>query len=193
MYIRWILGAIIAIALIIAAVYALHLPQTQPQTSINTPTVEARPLKTFYNPTYGIALNYPDNYAVQEHDATGAQKHHSIIIGDKTALSNPPANSEGPPAMTIDIYDNPTHQTPEKWIKNNSFSNYKLSQNTTLATTTVATIPAFAYPWDGLYRSTSIVFPQKDKIYMLSVGYNSPDDQIRKDFAEVVASIQFDP
>ena len=192
MYTRWVIIGLLVLALAIGAlVYVLRTPNNG---ITSPPESQARPLKTYYDPTYGIAFNFPDNYEIKEHDATGeGTKHHSIVVGDKSALASTAEGGEGPPVITIDIFDNPTHQTPEKWIKGTSFSNYKLSNNATFASTTVAGVPALAYPWDGLYSSNSIVFQEKNKIYMLSVGYNSPDDQIRKDFAVVVASIQFDP
>jgi hypothetical protein len=175
-----------------AAAYAIHTQQKPAQSA--TSTVQDRPLKTFYNPTYGIALNYPDNYEVLEHDVSGeGTKHHEIIIGDKTMLANAPKNGEGPPVMMIDIFDNPGNSTAEKWVKSTSNSNFQPSSDSLLATTTIASENAVAYVWVGLYRGTSIVFTHKKSIYMLSVMYNSPDDQIRKDFAEVASSIQFDP
>jgi hypothetical protein len=154
---------------------------------------DTRTLKTFYNLQYGVAFNYPDSYEIKQYDSTEGTKHHTIVVGDKAALAAVPENSEGPAVITIDIYDNAARLSGEKWIKTSDFSNYKLSQEAQLSTTTVAGIPALSYPWDGLYRSISIVFPQKTYMYMLSVGYNSPDDQQYKDFAGIVSSIQFDP
>lgn len=184
---------IVVLALIIiGAIFYFFVARPGSTPGIPNTAVDTRPLKTYYDPRYGIAFNFPDTYTVQEHDSITVPKHHTIVIGDKAALANPPQNSESPPTMAIDIYDNPTKETPQKWITTNAASNYKQSENAALATTTVAGIPAYAYAWDGLYRSASIVFPDNGKIYMLSVGYNSPDDQLYKDFAGIVAAIQFD-
>jgi hypothetical protein len=185
-----VIAIIVAILVLVGGAYYFRAGSV----STSTPsTAQERPLKTYYDEKYGIAFNFPDNYAVQEHDSTEGTKHHTIVVGDEAALANPQANGETPPVITIDIYNNPTKQSAEKWIKGNDFSNYKLSGNAILASTSVAGIPALAYPWDGLYQSTSIVFPNKGKMYMISVGYISPQDQIYKDFPKVVASIQLDP
>lgn len=181
----------IALLIVIAASIAVFIVWYPKDKAVET--TDTRTLKTFYNPQYGIAFNYPDSYEVKEHDSTEGTKHHTIVVGDKAALSNVPQNSEGPAVISIDIYDNVARDSAEKWIRGNNFSNYKLSQDAKLSTTTVAGIPALSYPWDGLYPSISIVFPQKTSIYMLSVGYLSPEDQQYKDFAGIVSSIQFDP
>lgn len=178
----------------IGIVAGMYLPRSQNGTTSTSTTASERPLKTYYDERYGIAFNFPDNYDVQEHDSTGAgAKHHTIVVGDKGALAGAPANSEGPPVITIDIFPNPGNPGAEKWIKATNESNYKLSPDGVLTATKVAGYDAIAYVWDGLYRSTTIVFPHKSQMYMLSVGYNSPTDQIRQDFPKVVASIQFDP
>ncbi len=156
-----------------------------------TPTVTSRPLKTYYDERYKIAFNFPDNYVVTAHDPSA--NHHVIVLMEQAAASSTPTDSEGPPSMTMDIFSKPSTLQVDKWIKNTKESNYNLGQDSTLSTTTVAGEKALAYGWDGLYRSTSIVFSHLGRIYMVSVGYNAPTDQIFKDFAGVVASVQLDP
>ena len=187
---NWIILGALALIIIGVAFYFLH-----PQSSLNgNPSVvqDTRTLKTYYDPRYGIAFNFPDSYTVQEHDSSEGVKLHSINIIDKTALANTPKDGEGPPSISINIFDNPSKLATEKWITTTGASNYNISQNAKLATSTVAGIPALAYGWDGLYHGTSLVFPDNGKMYMMSVLYNSPADQIFKDFAGIVASIQFD-
>lgn len=152
---------------------------------------DARQLKTYYDERYGIAFNFPENYEISDRDINA--KHHTILIVDKVASSSVPADSEGPTAITIDIFNSPSTLAADRWIKNTQESNYKLSNDAALATTTVSTIPAFAYPWSGLYQATSIVFPHASRIYMMSVTYDAPSDLIVKDFAGIVASVQLDP
>jgi hypothetical protein len=184
---------IIVFVLAIAGVAAyFFLPRSSAPTQSSSE--QQRPLKTFYNEKYGIAFNYPDNYAVKEQDATGeGTPHHAIVVADAAALASVPEGSEGPASITIDIYPNPRNESVEKWIRGSNFSNYKLSQDGALSKTSIAGEEALAYAWDGLYPSTSIVFNHKKQIFMVSVGQNSPTDQIVKDFPGVVASIQFDP
>jgi len=177
-----------------AAFYLSRNGNTTPGAPTTNTQTQDRPLKTYYDERYGIAFNFPDNYEVKESDATGAgTKHHTIVLGDKAALANPPVNSEGPPVITIDIFPNTPKQTVEKWIKGSNLSNFKQSPDGVMTATSIAGMPAMAYAWDGLYRSTSIVFEHRTYIVMMSVGQNSPTDPIVADFAKVVSSIQLDP
>lgn len=195
MDLRWIAAILAVVAVAIGVIYYLRAP------SASTPDTGAgaeRPLKTYYDERYGIAFNFPDNYIVEEHPPAGGQTgegtpQHTIVIGDKTAMENLPENGEGPPTMAITIFDNPAKEGTEKWIKGSNFSNYKLSPDGVLTTTAVAGTEALAYVTDGLYLTTNIVFPHRTYMVVLSVGQNSPEDQIVKDFARVVSSIQIDP
>ncbi len=184
---NWIFGIIIVLA---AAILASFFLTKKPTTGTNSAS-DTRELKTYYDERYGIAFNFPDSYAISDRDP--AAKHHTIVLVDKVASASMPAESDGPPAVTIDIFSTPTTLLADKWIKNTQDSNYKLSGDTALATTSVNGIPAFAYPWSGLYQATSIVFPHAGRIYMMSVTFNSQTDLIVKDFAAIVASVQLDP
>lgn len=184
---NWIYGVIILLAVAVIAAFFL----TKKPATIGTNTSDTRELKTYYDERYGIAFNFPDSYEIADHD-TGA-KHHTIVLVDKVASSSVPKESDAPPTITIDIFSSPSTLNADKWIKNTAESNYKFSGEAVLATTTVSTIPAFAYPWNGLYQATSIVFPHAGRIYMMSVTYNAPSDLIVKDFAAIVASVQLDP
>jgi len=188
---NWILVGVAALIVITGAVFYFRSGSAHTNLGSQQAT-DTRKLLTYYDPRYGVAFNFPETYTVQDHDSTAGAKHHTIVVGDKASLASTTKNSEGSPVITMDIYDNPSKQSPVTWIKNNNFSNYRLGKDSTLSTTTVAGISAYAYPWDGLYPSTSIVFPENGKMYMLSVNYNSPNDQIYKDFARFVASVQFD-
>lgn len=186
---RWAVAVVLLLLVAVAAAYFLRQPSAG-----SNPVIIERPLKTYYDERYGIAFNFPDNYVVEEHDAEGeGPARHTIVIGDKTAMENAPQNGEGPPTITIDIFDNASKQGIEEWIKGSNFSNFKLSPDGVLTTTAVAGQEARAYVSDGLYRTTNIVFPHRTYMVMLSVGQMTPEDQIVKDFAIVVSSIQIDP
>ncbi|HWO07745.1 MAG TPA: hypothetical protein VNM40_04170, partial [Candidatus Paceibacterota bacterium] len=102
-----------------------------------------------------------------------------------------PQNGEGPPAITIDIYQNNLdNQTAEEWIRNSSVSNFKLGDGT-LSSTTVGGNPALSYRWSGLYEGTTIVVAQPDWIYAFSVTYFEPGAEIVQDFVRVRDSVRF--
>ena len=151
----------------------------------------ATPPSTYANSIYGISFSYPDTYALQEREVGNGERYHYVItLIDKGALANIPQDGEGPPAISIDIYQNDIEkQKIEKWIRGNGFSNFKLSPDGAISTTTVAALEAYAYTWDGLYRGESVVFAHRENIIMVSVTYLSPDDAIRSDFSNILASL----
>ncbi len=157
---------------------------------------KAASMSTYRSVTYGISFEYPNSYELQEREVGNAERaHYSIVLIDKEALANIPQNGEGPPTINVDIFQNNLDKTPiETWIRGTNYSNFKLSPDGVLASTTIAGKPAFSYVVDGLYRSDAIVFAHpgragKNNIIMLSVGSLTPKDRIRKDFENVVASI----
>jgi hypothetical protein len=186
MNMNWIYALIIVLVLGAAAVFFLT---RTPAASVANQTADTRALKTYYDERYKMAFNFPESYDISDREVSAT--HHAMVLIDKVASSTMPKNSDGAPTITIDIFSKTTSLQADKWVKNSKESNYLAGS--ALATTTVAEIPAVAYGWDGLYQGTSIVFPHSGKIYMMSVTYNSPNDQIYKDFAGVVASVQLDP
>lgn len=142
---------------------------------------------------YGLAVSVPGSYVLSEHDAPGSslREHHTITLIERDNLPLPEAG-EGPPAITIDIYQNNLDSlSAETWIKNSSQSNFKLSPEGRLATTTVGGEEALSYRWSGLYEGTTVVVAKPDWIYAFTVTYLSPGDQIVQDFVRMRESIRF--
>jgi hypothetical protein len=101
-----------------------------------------------------------------------------------------PQNAEGPTAITIQLFKNTLDkQTLIGWLTGSSDSNYKLS-NGTYASTTIKGIPAVSYATTGLYENKNTAFIYGDTIVMISVSYLSPQDQIIKDYTDLLSSFQ---
>jgi hypothetical protein len=151
----------------------------------------APPPSTYLSSIYGISFSYPETYALQEREVGNGERYHYVItLIDKDALANVPVDGEGPPAISIDIYQNNLDkQKAEEWIRGSGFSNFKLSPDGAIRTTTAAGVPAYSYTWDGLYRGESVVFAHKGNIIMASVSYLSAEDAIRSDFSNILASL----
>lgn len=152
---------------------------------------EAPVVPAYISSKYGIAFSYADTYTLQERELGNAERwHHSIVLVDKEWLANIPVGGEGPPAIGIDIYQNNLDQLSlEEWVRGTSFSNFKLSVDGKLSLSTVGSAKAFYYQWDGLYRGESYVATHSGNIVVFSATYNTEDDQIRKDFREVLRSV----
>jgi len=189
MRMKTILTILAVIALLVAGNYIY----AKMNNTVATPDTNGQSaLGTYHSATYGISFQYPDSYVLAERESgNGERAQHTITLMDKTAAANIPVGGEGPPAITIDIFQNNLEkQTVENWINNSSASNYKLSPDGTLTQASVAGAPALAYGWDGLYRGASIVFAHKQNIVMLSMTSLTAEDQIIFDFANLVASMR---
>lgn len=177
---------ILVLIIVLTGVYLWMVASTEaPQTLV---------METFDNATYGISFKYPSTYALQEREVgDGHRYHYMITLIDKEALANIPQNGEGPPAITVDIFQNNLDQLSiEEWIRGTNFSNFKLSPDGAISSTTVASAPSLSYTWDGLYRGRSIVFVHDNNIVMISVTLLTPQDQIVGDFDQIVSSVALD-
>src|SRR3989344_2692375 len=148
----------------------------------------------YRNPTYSISFQYPDRYELREREAgTQERYHYSITLIDKEAFPEIPQNGEGPPAITVDIFQNNLDTLLiEQWVHGTNDSNFKLSPDDALTSTTVAGVPALSYTWDGLYLGRSVVLSHKDNIVVLSVQWLTEEDAIIEDSAKVLASLKLD-
>jgi len=142
--------------------------------------------KTEFSSTeHAVAFAYPEHYILNERDEG---ERHTITLLEQAPDPNA---SEGPPAITVDIFPNTEGLTASDWVERTPASNFQLSPDGTLASSTVGGSEAVAYVWDGLYRGESYVFTHENRIYMLSVTYLDADDQIREDFTELLQSLRF--
>ena len=148
-------GSLIAIVVLGVGVFLFYSQET---------------LSQYSSEAYGVSFEYPDTYVLEEREVgSGERLRHSITLVSKSDAAEERANSEGPTAITVDIFQNNLDQDPvADWILKNSFSNFKLSVDGVLTPETVDGAPAFSYTWDGLYRGDSVVFPHKEKAVHLN-------------------------
>ncbi len=154
--------------------------------------------QTYSNDIYGIAFAYPKNYKVEENALTGSNPGTAVVLMDKKSII--PANGEGPVAITIGMYPSSLSASSSlsesdpilSWIKSSPYSNFSQSQQNAPSATTIANQSAYLYTWDGLYNGTTIVTAHNGNIIAFSVTYDGNNDlQIRQDFTDLVASVQF--
>lgn len=178
----------ILVLLVLAVGGYLYLNDSA-RTPIEVPNGEES-TSAYNNSIYGISFEYPNTYELQEREVgNGERAHYSITLIDKVALANAPQNGEGPPVITVDIFQNDVDQLSiNEWVEGSSFSNFKLSPDGTLASTTLAGAPALTYTWDGLYRGKSYVAAHRGNIVMVSGQSLATEDKIVGDFNEIIFS-----
>jgi hypothetical protein len=161
-----------------------------------TPNVTTEELD-YSSAAYGLAFSYPAKYFVTEYDSgTPQRSRHSIVLLEDTPftrdlVAGKVPGTEAPPGITVDIFDNALDRTALRaWVEGNANSNFKLSIDGKLASTSIHGKEALSYTWDGLYRGDSVVVAHKSNIIMFSVTYHSPDDEVRDDFENVLSSVE---
>lgn len=144
----------------------------------------------------GVSFEYPDTYTLQSHEVGNDERNwQAVTLIDTEALQSAIENgaSEGPPAITVSVFDNIENYTAEEWIKGISFSNYKLSFDGALASTTVGSIDGLAYRYSGLFEVDTVVLAHNGKIYMFTADWLTAEDTLRLDFGRVLDTVVFAP
>lgn len=161
------------------------------------PAMQTTSPRTYGSETYGISFSYPAKYLVTEfEEGTGERGRHTLVLIEDTEenraiLAGERPGTEGPPTIVVGIFQNDLDgYTAESFVKNTSFSNFKLSDGA-LEEATVGGEGALRYDATGLYENKNAVVARTKYVYMFTAYYNSPDDPILSDFEEVLASVSF--
>jgi hypothetical protein len=141
----------------------------------------------FTTARYNLTFEIPDRYKIMEFDDESSNRHVIVLFREED--NQIPEDSEGPPAITIDIFQEPGTQNLESWITQNNISNFSLLRGD-VTERTVDNTRALAYSWDGLYLGRSVVFTHGDNLYLVSGSYLDTRDPIYTDFDAVVDSIE---
>ena len=140
----------------------------------------------------GIAFEYPSTYTIGEHDlGNGERAHRDIVLIAKKDLPSP-QNGEGPPAITIEVFQNNIENyTADSVIRSTNFTNYKLSSDGIIASTTVGGRDGLEFRWSGLYEGRTVVVTGPNWVYAFSVTFLTPDDAIIDDFERILTAVRF--
>ncbi len=166
--------------------------------SITKEPQENEGLYAYSSQNFDLALRYPRPYFLTERNESSSERLKSALIlaldtpENRRVMSGEEPGREFPPTITIGIYQNLENYTAEEWVRGMSFSNFKLSDGK-LSTTTVGEELALAYTATGLYENKNIVLARNNLIYMFTVFYFSPTDQIIKDFDSLLKTVKFTP
>lgn len=157
---------------------------------VNWAPVENEQTKFFENQVLGLSFSYPSRYKLTEREVGNAERgHYQIMLAMSETPSEPEIPREGPPAITIDIYQNNLdRQSLTDWLDTND-SNYKQAISP-LASTTIVGQEAVRYTWDGLYRGDTTAFVYGSNIFAFTVTYLGVEDQIRNDYQAVLSSLK---
>jgi hypothetical protein len=154
------------------------------------PVGEAKRLVYYKNAQFGFSFGYPEEYVLEEKGNVGDARRarYAFVLTEKSATV--PENGDGPTAITLDVFQNLEGYAPLEWVKGMSYSNWKLGDGKYI-TTTVGGRDAVEYRTTGIYEAMNYVFTDGDAMYMFSVTWLTPEDDITRDFTRVKASFAF--
>lgn len=145
--------------------------------------------QTYANDLFGFSFSYPVGFLLAESEVGVLGRTHHVITIIKEEDAVPRVNSEGPTAVTVDIYQNDTKpQTLEEWAQSDE-SNAKLGDGV-MTEGTVDGAPALRYTWSGLYQGETTVFLHNDRVVAVSVTYMSPADDIYVVYGALLNSLR---
>jgi len=212
-YMKRILFVIATLAIILLGLYFYIrtsnidvLDQTQDVASSTVDTVtideDATVIDTFTtysNPEFGVEFTYPDGpsgYVLDESISANPDTglvHTIVLMRAEDAENSLPIDSEGPPTITLQIFNNTDNQLALGWAETFSLlSNFNL-KTSDVTQSTVDGANAISYMADGLYTSDNVVVTQGEHVYMVSEMFTDSESQLRNDFLQLVESIRFIP
>ena len=152
---------------------------------------------TFTSDAYKFGMEFPRKYflSAKEMDASTSpnlvalllldtQENHDILDGKITVPR------DGATGITLNVHRNPKKLTPTDWAKNDQ--NWRVSDKK-ISTTTVSGIEGVVFRWSGLYEGATVIVTNADFAYAFAVSWTSPDDDILKDFDQILLSFRFAP
>lgn len=148
-------------------------------------------LAQYASPDTKLSFSYPKKYGLTSR-ADGYRGTDITVINliDSAAAENIPDQSEGPPGMSVIAIPTTTPDIAQ-WVQANSISNFFLSQDKRLASTTIGGEPAVAYEHSGLYENDAAAVAHGGYVYVFSADWLAANDQARADFQNLLRSVEF--
>lgn len=145
-----------------------------------------------YSSEDGVQFLYPSNYVLRSRtEGTPERQWDILVLMDKEDAAHIPENSEGSPVMIVSVFANPEKESLEQWVRGDARSNYKLSRDGSIASTTIGGEPGVTYQFSGLYEFDAVAVEHGDKIFLFEVSWMQTTDQIRRDFGKLMSSVTF--
>lgn len=147
----------------------------------------------------GIQFEYPVGYHLDEVRPTEdfgdnfIKAYILMLESDRQRLQEEEVPTEGPPTISISIFENVNNQQAGMWVEDNpDLSNITLARTET-SDTIVGGANAVQYRADGLYASNVAVIAHGGYIFIVAGGYIDEQSPTYQDFNDILESIEFIP
>jgi len=141
----------------------------------------------------GFSFAYPDTYVlVRAPESSELLEGVTLMIkSDYEELEASTEPREGPPSITVMVYNNALGASPSQWVMAQpQLSNYGVATSDVLPTL-VSGMEAVRYSWSGLYQGESVAVSHQNRIYIFSASWLTPEDPQREDLETVLSSVVF--
>jgi len=143
----------------------------------------------------------PDGYVVEDlspfisaDDADVLQVFRVINEREKIELDNSEVGREGPPTISLMVFENNKRLTASQWVDTNSrFSNINFLMGQVDRDAVVGGTNAVRYRTDGLYLNDNVVVAHGDYMYHFSGSFLEENSMIHLDFKRLIGSVAFIP
>jgi hypothetical protein len=155
----------------------------------------------FEDSNLGFTFSYPvgrDGYTLYETapDAGAGTQLKTLMLvheNERAMIENPPAYSEGPINITVNVFENSLKQFPLSWAEaNTQYSNIQMVTGE-VSETVIGGANALRYKVDGLYAFDVVVVAHGSLIYVFSASYHDTNSPTYRDFGSVLESVRFIP
>lgn len=154
-----------------------------------TPTLQG----VFSSDALGVSFRYKegtDGYVARM--APSSEQYPEEYVGAVVVLRSADAENDieqgdGPPAMTITVFENPESKTAESWARTEPWANAVSEE--VLVPVNYGGVRGVRYASDGLYRADSIVLTKGSKVYHLVGMFDDQASVMRTDFADLLGTL----
>lgn len=146
--------------------------------------------RNFKSESLGLGFTYSPTYALKEIE--GADRH-SIVVFENTKMNRDIMDgkvlgTEGPTAITLDFFPEVSEENIVVWMGESLESNFQLSDGR-FEEGEILGHKVVAYKIDGLYGADVVAMKHNEGVLMITGQYLTPEDAIRVEFANLLASL----
>jgi len=166
-------------------------------------TPSKSPVKTYENVELSIRFSYPDSYFLIEYmNATSSQNlHQQLLLSPDGALSGAMQNNtttttvlnlkESAKVIAIDILGRGEEVDIADWVRTNATTSYFAFSDKKLESASVGNKKIVSYNWSGESDANTLALIHNGRVFLLSVVYESPSNDIRNDFISFLSTMEF--
>jgi hypothetical protein len=177
------------IGIVVLAVIAGGMYYWQKSKPADTPAPVTTTPVVYDSSTDGLSFSYPSSYKLDEHqlDITTMKGKYLTLTPKNVQV---PQDSEGPPGLTVEIFENPRNTALADWLKEIT-SGTPPVEGASTTSIAVAGEPGIKYQATGLYESDNVATKHGTHIYVFSASWLTRQDQTLRDLDTLLSTVQF--